>query len=1758
MEQLHGNSPRVIFVTGGPGTGKGTQCPKLVEEFGYKHISIGDLMRAEIKSGSDEGRSILSIVQSGGLVPKELTVSLLQKALSSITAHTVLVDGFPRSVDQAVYLEQVGIKVGYLLHFDTDQEDILLNRLVERGKTSGRADDNEEVIVKRFRIYKSESLPVLQLYEPFGIVRKVDCMGTINQVYFRTLCALRPEVLFVAGTKFSGKTTLSQYIGTRYYYYMLSLDRILKKTKNDDEMITRKLVQTLQLFKHEHRIIVDGFPQNANQVKLFTGLIGLPNKVIYLECPRDVCQERHLAVCKNTENYISSTALSELFSNSAKSCEEICNYYAGAIGKSFTKLDSAEIQTVKNKASAFIEPEVVLVRGNIRPCFLLNLQKQGFKLVNAVHLLELWRNARGLSLQENQSNLHDDPELIEVLKEMIFSGNATQKFVIYNFALYNLGLIHEFQSKICKFSRVFQLYSSNDCAFDNIASYFYPRKEFCMINSAEISYKRVLLPVDLKNIEKQIESQSPVSQSAFLVILGATLTGKSKIAKGLVDAGMRIIDFAAVIEDTKTRLSTEEDPVEELTFSEILDGIIFEAKKNPQQLIIIDGLPPSEVLFAKDPDFPIADIGEEKAEDEFAYDEDPSIQEKITITGQRMQIFLSKINVLSVIHLKVPYQDLEKRARKKFETPEEEELNPEQKAEIFKSWMIAQSLYVKPKPNKYFIPEVVAFNTEKVSTPMILHRLKYVFKRKCILLDWNCEAGQEIVKKMAWNHKIYYIDYEILVKESGKNPRSLDEKLELLKEKCKSIPPRSRFVVLDRFPFNVNEYETIIQELTFIEDYLGSLHICLSFTDREFDLNSEELIASPRKSEGHSQMWNNYKPASVFQLFHSYKGDLSEIDSKRIDYNNYQVVYDEVDKILDSEKRLFYQFILDENNSRGFNSYIADQGVAVCVDFKEKLLIDTSNLDLKKKIQSALKNPKARDFHAKYLKLYTVPFCLFFESFAEILKEEGFTVTSGLKRSIREAIDANKNSFIDAEEVNMFFETWESSEEREMIMNRGVSYDHKKNSDKLGYKLIVLVEESSPDPVTHCQSFNRGDTFEISFDGYPASPRFCADRTVYLGKENTQFKNDIEFNSADTRISISHMQIHSKKSGFYIVDNGSDSGVKLKVFEVPVQLFEDTLIFIGEHEIRVNVCTVVKVHEEDAVILAYRGRNLSFSSEAEIELEFLSEAFFGLKFATADKKVIRIGSAPGNDIVVHGINAFHSIIELKDAGWCIRDNFTTSGTLISINSYSNLKYKKPSMPLKLLHGMRFALPGFQFRVLQKKDSKINLDINSFQAFRTEKFSDFYVVVRKLGKSLLGEKFLCRHLQSKVYYMVKMILGKDINDNILNELMILRELDHPNMIKVVDTLVDGNKFYVVSEMCNGPELFEKIVSKGSQNEKFACCCIRETLQGLAYLHANNIMHRDIRPENLKFSDNSDEAVLKICDFANAIQDKGFVDKIAGTSHYLAPEVMTGKYLPASDIWSCGAVLYALFVGVPPFTGKTDLDVRKKVTRGQPEYKEKAWAGISNHGKRVIRSMLTFDPSKRPSAQDLLKDPWVKQSLKFLDISKPMIVRTFKSFKQFYSTNKLQQAIYMFMSQNLNNGQLKKSASDMFSHLDKDGDGKVSAAELLESMRENGMLLSENEVKNMLAEVDANDNGWVDFSEFLVVFTKNAMIQNKEQLESTFAMFDADGNGEISTGELKRILGQSESEWAVMIKEIDENKDGKIDIKEFKNLLCQAAQ
>eukprot|EP00657_Telonema_sp_P-1_P000461 TRINITY_DN1087_c0_g1_i1.p1 TRINITY_DN1087_c0_g1~~TRINITY_DN1087_c0_g1_i1.p1 ORF type:complete len:215 (-),score=62.74 TRINITY_DN1087_c0_g1_i1:242-886(-) len=188
--EMHGSKPMAFFVLGGPGAGKGTQCSKMVEQFGFKHLSAGDLLRAERNSGSANADLINQYIKDGAIVPVEITVQLIKDAMEASPIKRFLIDGFPRNPDNVAGWENVMgdfVDVKGVLFYQVT-EDVLEQRLL--GRDEGRADDNIETIKKRFNTYQNETMPVIEMFREKKMVYEVDGGGTVDEVWQSTQAAV--------------------------------------------------------------------------------------------------------------------------------------------------------------------------------------------------------------------------------------------------------------------------------------------------------------------------------------------------------------------------------------------------------------------------------------------------------------------------------------------------------------------------------------------------------------------------------------------------------------------------------------------------------------------------------------------------------------------------------------------------------------------------------------------------------------------------------------------------------------------------------------------------------------------------------------------------------------------------------------------------------------------------------------------------------------------------------------------------------------------------------------------------------------------------------------------------------------------------------------------------------------------------------------------------------------------------------------------------------------------------------------------------------------------------------------------------------------------------------------------------------------------------------------------------------------------------------------------------------------------------------
>jgi len=155
----------IVWVLGGPGCGKGTQCDKIVAKYGFTHLSSGDLLREEVQSGSPRGKELLAIMEKGDLVPLQVVLDLLAEAMIKKLGGSkgFLIDGYPREVSQGQEFEKEIAPCSQILYFEVS-DDTMTQRLLKRGETSGRADDNVETIKKRLDTFHKHSEPVMDAY----------------------------------------------------------------------------------------------------------------------------------------------------------------------------------------------------------------------------------------------------------------------------------------------------------------------------------------------------------------------------------------------------------------------------------------------------------------------------------------------------------------------------------------------------------------------------------------------------------------------------------------------------------------------------------------------------------------------------------------------------------------------------------------------------------------------------------------------------------------------------------------------------------------------------------------------------------------------------------------------------------------------------------------------------------------------------------------------------------------------------------------------------------------------------------------------------------------------------------------------------------------------------------------------------------------------------------------------------------------------------------------------------------------------------------------------------------------------------------------------------------------------------------------------------------------------------------------------------------------------------------------------------------
>jgi calcium-dependent protein kinase len=461
---------------------------------------------------------------------------------------------------------------------------------------------------------------------------------------------------------------------------------------------------------------------------------------------------------------------------------------------------------------------------------------------------------------------------------------------------------------------------------------------------------------------------------------------------------------------------------------------------------------------------------------------------------------------------------------------------------------------------------------------------------------------------------------------------------------------------------------------------------------------------------------------------------------------------------------------------------------------------------------------------------------------------------------------------------------------------------------------------------------------------------------------------------------------------------------------------------------------------------------------------------------------------------------------------------------------------------------------------------IKISAKDFVIRKVGKIRDHYRIGKVLGSGAFGEVRLCLHKDTQTQRAVKVLrknlLDEKEMDMLKNEISILKDMDHPNIVKMYEFLEDEKRIYIVTEICKGGELFDEILNRSKFDEKDGAIVMKQLLSAINYCHKKNIVHRDLKPENMLLEQDKDLEKLKIVDFGTSLSfdpDRALDEKL-GTAYYIAPEVIKKSYNEKCDLWSCGVIMYILLSGEPPFNDpKADNEaIMKKVEKGKYDVTKGIWKTVSKEAKDLIKKLLTYKPEDRISAEEALQHPWIKEFK--VEIDEEATTNALSCLKAFRSEQKLKVAAASYIGSQLISKSEKEKLGKIFKSLDANGDGQLSKEEIMNGYEEHfGKLLNEDEIDKLFFDVDTDKSGSIDYSEFIVATMSSKKNMSEEKLTAAFKLFDTDGNGTISPEELKTVIsssGQISDETIDhILKQADENNDGEIEFDEFCKLMAQ---
>ena len=474
-------------------------------------------------------------------------------------------------------------------------------------------------------------------------------------------------------------------------------------------------------------------------------------------------------------------------------------------------------------------------------------------------------------------------------------------------------------------------------------------------------------------------------------------------------------------------------------------------------------------------------------------------------------------------------------------------------------------------------------------------------------------------------------------------------------------------------------------------------------------------------------------------------------------------------------------------------------------------------------------------------------------------------------------------------------------------------------------------------------------------------------------------------------------------------------------------------------------------------------------------------------------------------------------------------------------------------------------------LLSNEEKKLTLSFENLVSLQTGKPSKKYKVLTVLGNGSYGKVYKAMNIKTENLVAIKSIKKNDNKtegQDIKNEINVLKKLNHPNIVKIYEFYDIKDNYYLITEFCKFGELYKYINFHFS--EKQLCVLFYQVFSGLIYLHENNIIHRDIKLENIMIDAIEKDNIttepyfyIKIIDFGSAkfFSNKKKENQIIGSTYYIAPEVLKQKYNEKCDTWSAGVLLYMSLTKKAPFNGKNNDIIMEKIEEGNYDKKCKKLMEYSPEVRELLNNLLEVDVDKRFSARQALNHSWFKNfggrdlfSNFSLDDLKIILDNLFN----FKNLNKIQELVIAFLVHNSPSTNETLTILKIFRYFNTSGTCKLLKEELIEGLYK---YKSKKEVDSIVEDLfiilDINKKGYIEYEEFLTASIDKSKLLTKENLKYAFQFIDKEKSNGIDVKKIINAFNADtnkilEAVFNNIIIKVDEDGDGIINFNEFQKL------